>query len=397
MLKIKIPNLFKTNNFIYIYLYVSLSYWVSNSLNILAYRTIVLVLVFILLYLSRNLTISKNVIVAFLLLIGAQLSTIIFKSYHVSIDFAQVSAVFIAFLLIHSLDFETFKSKYVNFISFIAGFSLITFFLYKAVPSVFNMLPKVKATALTANAFFSLVPLEMSDYFRNFGCFREPGMFQVYLSFALIFHLFSEKISFLRISILCATIITTFSSAAYLTTIIIFLAFFCYRKGNTQNKKYRRRIIYLAIVTVIVVVYAYIEGYFGHYSTVILKFTEFTSGTGSSFERLKAVQLALKTIWDNPLLGCGWGEWAELFYSSGILTCTPLNWFAIYGIIYGIICNIGLLKLSFRLSTDRLSAFFIFLAILMAIFSQDVAGDIIIVAFIFYAYKNQWEENIRNH
>lgn len=369
---------------VYLFLYITLAYWVSANTNILTFRVLQFGIIIGLICLYKVRFLKKNVVIVYMLLGMAQLLTIIMKSYHYSIDFAQISAVTIAFLFTQTVSEEQFKEQYKNFMVFVAGFSICTFFLYKIMPTVFYMLPRVHATALVANVGFSLVPIQMDDYFRNFGCFREPGMFQVHLNLALIYELFSEKISLKRVILLCGAVVTTFSSAGFITTAIILLAFMWNK--NDLNKSVKKKITFLSIISIALIIYLYINGYFGHYGTVFQKFLEF-SGNGSAFERMNAVNLALKTIGNNPLLGTGWGNWANTFLSSGILTCTPLNWFAIYGVLYGCVCNAGIFLTGIHNATNRMAGILIAISIFFAVVSQDVSGDALILIIIFYAYS----------
>lgn len=370
-------------NIIYLFLYVTLAYWISASTNILIFRILQIGLVIVLMFLYHVRFLKRSTTIIYMLLFGAQLLTIALKSCHYSIDFAQISAVTIAFLFTQTVSIKQFKEQYKNFVTFVAGFSICTFFLYKIVPTIFLKLPHVNASALVVNVGFSLVPIQMDDYFRNFGCFTEPGMFQIYLNLALIFELFSEKVSLKKVLLLCAAIITTFSSAGFITTVIIFLAF-AWNKNNL-NKSIKKKITFLSIIVIVAIVYLYTSGYFGNYGTVFEKFLEF-SGNGSASERLNAMNLALETIENNMILGTGWGNWANIFLSSGILTCTPLNWFAIYGVVYGSVCNFGIFLFGMQKEVNKIAGFLLTVSIFMAIVSQDVSGDVLMLIIIFYAY-----------
>ncbi len=366
------------------FLYFTLAYWVSACINIMIYRVIQICMVVILMLLCHTKKLKKNAMIAYVILCGTQILTIIFKSRHYSVDFAQISAVTIAFLFTQAVSSEQFRDQYKAFMTFIAGFSICTFFLYKIIPAFFYTLPRVKATVLVANTFFSLVPIQMDDYFRNFGCFMEPGMFQVYLNLALIYELFSETISLKRVILLCGAIVTTFSSAGFITTAIILLAFMWNK--NDLNKSIKKKITFLSMIAITLIIYLYVNGYLGRYGTVFQKFLEF-SGNGSASERMEAVNLALETIRDNPIFGTGWGNWANIFLASGILTCTPLNWFAIYGVLYGFVCNAGIFLTGIHNATNRMAGILIAISVLMAVVSQDVSGDVLMLIIIFYAYS----------
>lgn len=97
--------------------------------------------------------------------------------------------------------------------------------------------------------------------------------------------------------------------------------------------------------------------------------------------------MALEAIWINPIFGVAENGWQTLF-SNVIGTATPLNWFGMYGLLYGLIMNFFYLK-SAVISTGGNSRYIIS-AIGMIVFilncmSQNVSNCIIVLMLIFYA------------
>lgn len=377
----------KINILCYVFYFVSLSYWITLSLNIIFLRAVQMGVILAIMLVEKKYVIKKNALVISTILLLLEIFTAVFKSYHLSLDFAQLSGVIIAVLFVSTVDSEMFKSSYVDFMTFISGYSLIMWGAYKIIPQFFYMLPTVKATSLTANAIFSLVPIQMNDYYRNFGCFEEPGVYQVYLCLAIMLTLFSHQRNFRKTILFYLTMLTTLSTAGYIVACGILVAYLFDRSSGKIEGKFKRNLLMCCLCVGIISIFVISNGGNVIDSRVFEKFQNLTNG--SAFERFRAVAIAMNSFKSNFLLGCGWGKWSQLYLNEGILTCTPLNWFAIYGFLYGIIANFGIYLACYQIANSRQSGLILLICFWMMIFSQDMAGNVIILCIILYAYNNK--------
>ena len=376
----------------YIFYYISLSYWINSSFNIVLLRTLQMGVIVAIMLVEKKYVIKKNALFISVTLLLLEFFTVIFKSNHFSLDFVQLSGVIIALFFVSIVDFKIFKGSYVDFMTFISGYSLIMWEAYKIVPHFFYTLPTVEATSLTANALFSLVPIQMNDYYRNFGCFEEPGVYQVFLCLAIILSLFSHQKNFKKIILFYVTILTTVSTAGYIVACGILVAYLFSRSTGNIEGKFKRNLLLCCLCVGIIGVFIVSNGGNIINSQVFGKFQNLTNG--SAFERFRAVTIAVNSFKNNFLLGCGWGNWSQLYLNKGILTCTPLNWFAIYGLLYGIIANLGIYFACCQIANSQQAGLLLSICFWMMIFSQDMAGNIIILCIILYAYSNiRWYRN----
>lgn len=122
------------------------------------------------------------------------------------------------------------------FVNLIIFFSVISNAIYLAFQFGGGITYQISST--TESMHFNY--LEMVCYnalpgfeYRNGGIYWEPGMYQVYLSFALLFYLFNEKLKrrLLVIIYLTLSIISTFSITGYLVAVAIF-ALYSLRNNN---------------------------------------------------------------------------------------------------------------------------------------------------------------------
>lgn len=120
----------------YIFYYISLSYWINSSFNIVLLRTLQMGVIVAIMLVEKKYVIKKNALFISVTLLLLEFFTVIFKSNHFSLDFAQLSGVIIALFFVSIVDFKIFKGSYVDFMTFISGYSLIMWEAYKIVGSV---------------------------------------------------------------------------------------------------------------------------------------------------------------------------------------------------------------------------------------------------------------------
>ena len=107
------------------------------------------------------------------------------------------------------------------------------------------------------------------------------------------------------------------------------------------------------------------------------------SDVGTGLERVRGFDLALKMFLSNPITGIGYLGRQKFMNALAagsnqiILTVSPLNWFACFGIIYGLLANIGYVRFYSMHIKNIVVKVIIILAIVMLISGQAVNGDYI--------------------
>lgn len=149
---------------------------------------------------------------------------------------AIVLQILAAYFVSHRIEYDDFKRKYINIISFLAAVSLVGHIISLAYPTFAARFPMTEGdySSNYYNAFIHVFQaargyshLVMSK--RNAGIFWEPGAYQAFLNMGLLFLLSMKDVKNKRrkVLLLALAIVTTGSTTGY-----IILAFLCiiYRK-----------------------------------------------------------------------------------------------------------------------------------------------------------------------
>ena len=291
----------------------------------------------------------------------------------------------------------------------ISIFSLISYFISLLKPSIFLNFSYFSDSSWLGpgdhfglrNAFVSVVDIG-SNYRRNWGIFYEPGMFAFYLNLALYLLLFkSESINKKMLLFLSIALITTFSTSGYITFGLMFIALVLKNKKNSviNYMKNNKKIIFLFIVMIIGVVVFFITNP-NNWLFFSSKFSEIGNksiSNGSGYSREKAMYLALEAIKLRPLTGIS-SSGISQFFDGNISTFTPLQWFATYGLLYGLICNVLLLYYAIDKNEKLLCNIFKYFAIVSMIVSQNMSSNIMIMIIIIYSFNvlSRRKYDIRN-
>lgn len=348
----------------------------------------VLIAILNLKYLTKNQMMNCVVILATLVF-----SMIINRSF-ASIDIRAGIVIASAFLVIQSISYNEFKKKYVDCIVIIAAFSLVAYFLYKIVPGFFDRFPRYlwrNNSVLFVNLWLSVVPVGMQDYFRNFGIFYEPGIFQFYLNTALLMEFFSKgKISIFRVTVLATAVITTLSTNGYISLVLVFFAYGITVITTSEKKtNAKKKIGFLTIVALVAVVFIVLldKGIIG--SRVFMKFSS-TRTSGSYYDRTNAISYALGKITQNPVFGVAARGIEDAFNA----TFTPCNWMMLYGMVIELYAVVGFGSYFASLTSQKWAKLCVAIAAFSSILTQDLSFEWVVWCFIFAGLK--WSNSKSN-
>ena len=110
------------------------------------------------------------------------------------------------------------------------------------------------------------------------------------------------------------------------------------------------------------------------------------SANVSSTVRADSIIYPFQLFISNPLLGGGYSGLLGLsqFMGHAMTTCTPLNYFATYGVVYGGIMMYLFYRLSVRISNGSRGKWMVFVLLIIITFSEDFNGTTIINIFLLY-------------
>lgn len=234
------------------------------------------------------------------------------------------------------LGLEEFCHKYVNVMTFLAGFALM---LYCAdVVGLAEKIPSLHMTNTAGIGFYHFgfgATMEHLPYhtIRAYGIFREPGVFAIYLGIATgLLFFFQKRLSLTKLLILSVAMIFTFSTAGYII-LLAEIAIFIMMKSDNKRELCAK----IVICTLLIVAFIVLEGL---YDTVFGKFHVENDSLNS---RIYSVISGLDFSVISPVLGCGWEYVSNNFEAvtydkygikNAAFTNTYLRMAATYGWIY---------------------------------------------------------------
>lgn len=214
---------------------------------------------------------------------------------------------------------------------------------------------------------------------RNFGIFREPGVYQYFIMLALFLNNYavtwnSQKKLWLLNGILAAMMISTMATGGYVELLLFALVLFI------DKKLYRNKIAWLVVGLAAagaagVLIYAYQTQdenplYWEIYGMVVSKIF---GGEDSSTERVASILINLKYFLKNPLFG---GKLAEVLYSVGNNTSSTTLMFAIFGLFGGCIHVAGWVALVWEKGRKLWVNLMLLLILFMSFNTQNLIADV---------------------
>ncbi|MCI8662929.1 MAG: O-antigen ligase family protein [Hungatella sp.] len=374
--------------FQYALLFIMIAYWPAWLIGQGVSRILILAMLFLWFAYKKKIYVSREMILILLGLLFSYFLSMIFGGINILIDIGKILSITICFLFCGLMRQETFIERYKNLLFFITCYSLITFALFYLAPSIFDHLPMIEGTAPVANAFFSLIPVTMKEYFRNFGCWQEPGMYCVYLSVAFVFELFcTDEVKLKRILIIILAYITTFSTSGYVVGAVLLITFGARLVLDKKEMTKRSRRIYMIwlLIAVVGILYSYFFGFLSQKNYVFLKLQSAGRNIKSTSWRLRAIRIAINLIKQYFPFGSGSEITAEYLIEGTILTATPLNWFAFYGFLFGLIMNLGIIFFSKKVGKHLIVSLGIWIALIGVTMAQEMSCTYLMLILVFYS------------
>lgn len=261
----------------------------------------------------------------------------------------KAAIVFIAWFVAYNVDYERLIKRYVDIMLFISVFSLLCMVFRDLIVGNPAIPTLPVGTYGTKALFFTNVKIGSNNlyFLRNQGPFWEPGVYQAYLNLALFYLVFAihEKKKAWKIALLIIAIASTMSTTGYVVFAFIVMAYLLSKETRGIGNK-----IWIAVIAIAVVFLAI------NNDTVNYLLFDKLGATSinyiSNATRLYSIVQNFKGIGMNPITGIGPSSFSKLFedstsifgvVSTGVNTTTSLSVWALYGVIYFVIFNLGIL------------------------------------------------------
>jgi len=314
-----------------------------------------------------------------------------------SILVCLVFPVFLSFFL----SCQNVAKYYVVILSVLGVYSIIALWILRpALVDTGIWIPPVFRNQIDVT-FFNFGLSFVSDWFvktRNFGIFREPGVYQYFVILALFLN--NETVAWKRQrtmwllnGILAATMVTTLSTSGVAALALLALVVFI------DRKLYKNKFVWLAIAVVaavLAIAVGYIiadqgELYWELYSMVLGKFQP---GEDSAVERLEAIFSDLNIFLRHPLMG---ENLSTVLYSAANNTTSTLILYAGLGVLGGTLHVISWLALVWK-KGRKIWVNLALLAVLFLSFNtQNLTADVFFWLFPIMALTECWVPAWNHH
>lgn len=375
---------------VFLMVFLSASFAVTNDLYPLWIPVGLWLVVFILVaYKCRR--INRVQIVCFILFLGSMWISLLIHSSRFSVYILYSLSFLTVFLYVNQNDYRDFANAYVFVMTLLSVVSLAFMLL-------FILFPQLNSTHLIYNVgreysywtFF----VKTTNSMRNNGMFWEPGAYQTFLSFALLLEANKPKPNVFPVVICALAILTTFSTTGYICLLIVLTILL-----GRGKKSPMRGVLIIAVTVIALLVALYFFGSFfvSSYNKAIMKINEFieigktniNSGSSASI-RFYAMILPIKEFLFHPIFGVGYDALNEnlLYYTHNMNTCTFVNWFAVYGIVYGCIVMYGFIRFTRKMNDWLILRLLIFTLLMCMIASENFIHTAFLYSIPFYGWND---------
>lgn len=355
--------------------------------------SILLFIIFISIFIIKTIKDEKIILNKFLTITIMIMFIIIFSSMLINNDYSVlnlliISKIIIAFIIVSLLSYENFIRSYINIIVGLSLYSLlITYIIYPFLPQISNIFPlRTNDAGLIVRDYILGFHFENAAPSRNTGIFREMGVFQFFINFALIFEVFSKGKSEKRlwkIVVMIITTLTTFSTVGLIQLIFILTAWILTNIKEFKIKKTTR------IIATIILISVFINFIPSFKENLLLSINKFDSSASSFIGRSASIYGNISAWAQQPIFGngiVGAFEKSRIIANNVHNTSTSTLYASIYGIFFALIIIVFMLITTSKFSTNIISSIFIFIGILFSINSQNFIYDQLFYILLFSGF-----------
>ena len=375
-------------------LFLSGGFLTSNDVIPPTVSKLLWVVVFAILVLICRVKNNRSIIGFVLFSTTIILSTVINGGILTNSIFICIGAI-ACFLIVSSFSFEFVSESYNRVMAFLCLFSLIMtalFFIFPSLNTLFRV-SNANNTATYSNFIFFVKNNNETGLGRNWGMFWEPGAFQTFICFALLFEFSKKRPSILLIILYSITIASTFSTTGYFAMALLYVYGFI--KNYKNNKILRRTIIFIVAAFAFVLLlnydYFFSTSSYSAFGKLVLYNTStwYHENITSVTIRINSIIKPIGLFFTNPIFGLGDSVFREVMYKDtlGVTSCTLINWFAVYGIFPGIFVTYSIIKTSIKLSSSIICRIIIFIIIFVITLSENYLTNVAVLLLMTLGYS----------
>lgn len=285
--------------------------------------------------------------------------------------------ILVAFFISSIFNKEFFLNSYINILVFLATYSLIATYIFLPAVEQFNIsLPfYVNSHGIKYYNMVFATPISHWKFYRNTGIFLEPGMYQVFLSYALIFEVFLVRHNVRRFNVIILSLasLSTFSPVAYLQFVLLLIAYLI-RRQKSQKINKGKVFMVICIMTIALAIFINMVPSFQY--SFIQGLDKLLNKESSYQGRTGAIIANIKSAFESPLLGKGISFGFQSTLDSYLEKITIHNtssstvFFMVFGIGFALIISLLQFFSVYKKENGLIVTMLVFLSIMIAVNSQ---------------------------
>ncbi len=393
-MEVRIPKIQLDDIIVFLLLFLSVSFVVSNDI-IPSSITIAIWIGMMVLILLRGICINVPALAVTIMALMLMLFNIILTNQSLLVFAKHAFSFFVVMLYVSNVSFRQFSESFVRVVKFLCMVSLVGYILHFIVPEIFffNVVDNVKGVPFSN--FYIYVQWVSGGFnaFRNWGFAWEPGAFATIICLSMFIELlvFFENINLRKIMLY---VVTAFSTMSTMGIIVVMCLCLYITFSSTCISKKAKRITGAMLVIGVFLVLLFSNVFFDvSNNSVFGKIIRFINSGGQGTHdsvsiRLYSITEVLFAFLKKPFFGWGYQGLIEETYAltRGMNTCTFLNWFAVYGGIYGCLMLIGMTNFAKMISKKHISWIVTLVFIFMITMTEDYIHCPLIFTMVLYGY-----------
>jgi len=275
-------------------------------------------------------------------------------------------------------------SCYVVILTFLSAYSVFASYVLKFMGVAGLISPPVfyNSSGWDFYNFGLCYAVTWYNWFRNFGIFREPGVYQFFIILALYLNNYTVQWkknwqTWTVNMILFVTMLTTLAIGGYIEMFLFIIFLYFDKKWHKTKLGKRIGLITVAIGIVVVVHIAikiqdpYVEA--TYYIVFYDMWVRLTSGSDSLVDRLDAIFTNMHFVFRNPLVG---NAISEVLHGTNHNTSSTLILYAIFGITGGTLNVASWFALGWKKSRNIIGNLLLMLIFFMSFNTQNLTADV---------------------
>ena len=297
----------------------------------------------------------------------------------------KLGCLMLGFYIANKANTRFFLRAYIHIMVLFAIVSLIVF----AFPDYFlglDFFPEIEGYKGQVFKIFGLANLRVSLLgYRNWGPFWEPGVYQTYLIFAIVFLLFDDtgiKRKNTTLIILLVTLVTTFSTTGFLSIPFILLAYILHKPQKRSRAAFKLALL-VAIISVTV---WFVQSEF--FELVFLSKFDDLDATGRNL----TIEYGLKLWMQKPIFGFSSDYTQEMYEIAGnsfAITNTFIGNAIAYGTFMGVYSLVAIVMYAKSYKTKPLVFLLLAIGLILTMSGENYKFSPMICFLLFYRYKSQ--------